>query len=443
MNSDFLTKVKSAIDRHGLLSKDEKIIVAVSGGADSVALLSALVRLGYECIAAHCNFHLRGEESNRDMRFVQQLAAQFDIDLYVKEFDVASHIAHTGESIEMACRSLRYEWFNDLLDRERAKSIAVGHHREDQIETFFLNLLRGAGVAGLAGMRHRNGHIVRPLLDLSRNDIELYLNNQNLGWVDDSTNNTDKFARNNIRLNLIPFYETLFPGIGDAVLRSMEILRENATVLASLAHRRLVQFAKGPDIDLSSLIEQEPYASAILFEDLKNEGFSRQQTDNMLQSALSHGGEFNASKTHTRHVDHGFLRAPVAGGVNHNDCFEISISQNVVEPVKLHITLHDIAQFSPERDSNILYIDADVLNHEHRWTLRRWQRGDRMIPFGMKTSKLISDIFADAKYSKSQKSDAWLLTCDNQIVWIVGLKASALFTLGPSTKRFIRISLNQ
>ena len=305
--------VKDTISRHGLLRREGRVVVALSGGADSVALLAVLCELGYDCAAAHCNFHLRGDESTRDMRHAEAVARELDVDLYVKDFDVAARQAATGESVEMACRELRYRWFYELLDREYAQCIAVGHHREDQAETFFLNLMRGSGVTGLAGMRYRNGYVVRPLLDASRADIEAYLKGRGLGWVDDSTNAECDYARNRVRNRLLPLVEELFPGGTDGVLRSMAILRENADFHAEAMRRTVAPYinARG-DIDLTALAA-EPHAAAILYEHLRGEGFSRRQTDDMLAAAERHGGTFAASADHVRGVDHGMLRAPRAG----------------------------------------------------------------------------------------------------------------------------------
>lgn len=439
--SHFESKVKQTINANSLLRRDGKVIVAVSGGADSVALLAVLDSLGYDCVAAHCNFHLRGEESTRDMRFVEQITSCLAIDLYVKDFDVAARCQATGESLEMACRELRYKWFDELLDRDCAQAIAVGHHREDQAETFFLNLVRGSGLAGLAGMRFRNGHIVRPLLDTSRREIEEYLKAKDLGWVVDSTNASDDFARNRLRNRLLPLFEELFPGATDGLLRSLAILRENSDVY----NHAMVQFiepyedtATG-DIAVARLAEQEPFAGAILYERLKAEGFNRSQTDDMLLAAQRSGGTFHAGRSHVRELDHGVLRAPHAGLPMDANEVEINPSREVFEPVHILVTHHDVAEFKPERSPLVAYIDIRALNGRHSWTLRHWRRGDRMTPYGMTSSKLLSDLFANAHFSSAQKKAQWLLTCDGEIVWAPGLRASNRFTIGPGTKRYIRL----
>ena len=172
------------------LRRDVPIVVALSGGADSVALLSALMSEGYNCVAAHCNFHLRGEESLRDMRFAEEITEKLGVDLYVKDFNVAAAMAETGESVEMACRRLRYYWFDELLTTLRASDVAVGHHMEDNVETFFLNLARGTGIAGLTGMDYRRGNVARPLLDCTSLQVEEYLAECGLEYETDNSNNS-------------------------------------------------------------------------------------------------------------------------------------------------------------------------------------------------------------------------------------------------------------
>ncbi|MDE6498076.1 MAG: tRNA lysidine(34) synthetase TilS, partial [Muribaculaceae bacterium] len=196
--NEFRTIVRRTLRERLRLRADLPVVVAVSGGADSVALLSIMCEEGYQCVAAHCNFHLRGEESTRDMRFVEQLTEKLGVDLYIKDFNVQAAMAVTGESVEMACRRLRYEWFEELLTLLRADDVAVGHHREDNVETFFLNLARGTGIAGLTGMSYRRDYVVRPLLDCSRMEIEEYLRERGLGYVNGSANAEDHYRRNKI-----------------------------------------------------------------------------------------------------------------------------------------------------------------------------------------------------------------------------------------------------
>lgn len=437
----FLTKVERTISGRALLRRRGKVIVAVSGGADSVALLAALDQLGYECVGAHCNFHLRGDESVRDMRHVETVAAMLGVDLYVKDFDVESRRRQTGESVEMACRELRYRWFYDLLDRDYAQCIAVGHHREDQVETFFLNLLRGTGIAGLTGMQHRTGHIVRPLLDCSRADIEDYLHRRGLQWVDDSSNSTDDYARNRLRNRVIPLLNELFEGASDGILRTMSMLRDNRDVYARAIERARAEYAPEGEIDLLRLSETEPDASVLLFEILRSEGFNRTQTDGMLAAASRSGGVFAATDSHVREVDHGILRAPHAAVTATSDMIEINPGRDILSPVHIAVSRHDIREFKPERNPAVIYIDVLALDGDTPWRLRHRVRGDRMTPYGMRGTKLVSDIYAEAKLSSAAKRDTWLLTRGDDILWVVGIRPSALFTIGPDTRQYLRLEL--
>ncbi|MDE6301754.1 MAG: tRNA lysidine(34) synthetase TilS [Muribaculaceae bacterium] len=435
--------VAETIARHGLLRPDGRVVVALSGGADSVALLAVLLELGYDCVAAHCNFHLRGEESLRDMRHAEAVTERLEVDMYVKDFDVETRCSATGESVEMACRELRYSWFRELLERDCAQAIAVGHHREDQIETFFLNLLRGSGPTGLGGMRYRNRHVVRPLLDVSRADIEDYLNSRGLRWVDDSTNALDDFTRNRIRHHLSGPLEDLFPGATAMTLRSMNYQRETADAYAravALVMKRFTTPTPG-EYNLRALLDAEPAnAAAWLFEALRGEGFDRRRTDDMLRAAERDGGTFRGGNgSHVREVDHGILRAPHAAAPAAQDTYDVSLACDIFEPVNIRVSRHHVSEFAPVRDPHTAYIDAAALGAGHLWQLRRWHRGDRMQPYGMNDSKLLSDIFADARLSAEAKRNLWLLTCDGRIVWAVGLRASSMHVVGPRTKTYLRL----
>lgn len=437
----FERKVRDYIRREGLPEAPERLVVALSGGADSVALLAVLTALGYDCVAAHCNFHLRGNESTRDMHHAEAVSGILGTDLCVKDFDVDARRRATGESIEMACRELRYIWFGDLIDRLGARAVAVGHHREDSVETFFINLLRGSGLGGLAGMKARHGHVIRPLLECSRSEIEAYLHRRGLSWVDDSSNAGDDFLRNRLRHKLLPVLDEISEGALDGVLRSMSFMAENKAFYNRAVERRAEAYRDRDtgDIDLNALY-LDPDAGLLLYEMLRNEGFSRQQTDDMLGAAARSGGVFIAGST-SRSLDHGYLRAPRAAGKVTAGAVDVSLLRDIITPVHIEITRHDVSSFKPERDCRVIYIDERALAGEPRWQLRPWHRGDRLEPFGLEGSRLVSDIFADARLDAASKQQAWLLWRDDKLMWVVGRRASRHFTVGTSTRRYLKLKL--
>ena len=430
------------IELHRLPPSPARLVVALSGGADSVALLAVLTALGYDCVAAHCNFHLRGDESMRDRRHAEAVSGLLGVDLCVKDFDVEARRRATGESVEMACRELRYAWFADLIDRQGARAVAVGHHREDVLETFFINLLRGTGIGGLTGIRPQQGMVVRPLLEASRADIEAYLRRRGLTWVDDSTNATDDFLRNRLRHRLLPLLDELKAGGADSVLRTMAMLGENRAFYDRAVRRRGAGYtdADTGDIDLKALA-LDPDGPLLLFEMLRGEGFTRRQTDDMLAAAARSGGSFYAGAA-VRSVDHGCLRGARAAGAPAAGCFDVSLLHDICEPVRIEITRHGVAEFKPEGDPRVIYIDESALEGAPRWQLRPWRRGDRLEPYGMSGSKLVSDIFAQGRLTAADKDSTWLLWRDDTLMWVVGHRASRHFAVGPDTRRYLRLKLN-
>lgn len=447
LTSKFEKKASAYIKAQGLLRRDAPVLVALSGGADSVALLAVLTRLGYDCRAAHCNFHLRGEESMRDMRHCQAICEQLDVDLYIRDFDVEERRRlFPGESVEMACRELRYPWFYDLLDRDCAQAIAVGHHREDRVETFFLNLMRGAGIAGLSSMRPRSGSVVRPLLAFSRSEVEQYLEALNLIYITDSSNASDVHRRNRLRNTILPSLEDAFPGACESILRSISHLESaNAIFAEAIEVKRQVYFSGGTHIDLAKLVECESEAATILFEFLRPLRFTYTQVLDILDCATSSGAHFRSTDgVVVAELSHGILELVDAARLNLSveECYTVNIAKDIVEPIAIASKIHPIADFEPERlGASVAYIDADALESNPRWELRHYRRGDRIVPFGAVKSKLVSDLFAAAHYSASQKRQAWILTRNEEIVWIPGLRNSALFPVKPDTKRYIRLEI--
>ncbi len=265
-------KVQLYIEQHQLLHPNQPVLVACSGGADSVALLHILLQRGYNCTALHCNFHLRGEESTRDEKFITQLCQQWECPLMVQHFDTESYAKENKLSIEMAARELRYTWFESVRQELQAQAIAVAHHQDDNIETALLNLVRGTGIQGLTGMRPQNGYIVRPLLGVKRCDIEAYLKDKNIGYVTDSTNLETDFTRNKIRHQLIPLLESINPSFLQVMPTNMQNFRATERIYARyVAQQKKIWYRKQANqihINLSGLKEQLE-AETLLYEWVK------------------------------------------------------------------------------------------------------------------------------------------------------------------------------
>lgn len=428
------------------IDRGARVIVALSGGADSVALLAALCAVGYDCHAAHCNFHLRGAESNRDMAHAARVATAIGADLSVRHFESAEYARDRGISLEMACRELRYRWFDSLADEVHATAIAVGHHREDQAETVMLNLLRGTGIAGMTGMAWLNGHIARPMLDLSRTDIESYLAEKGLAYVDDSSNAQFDFRRNRLRNIVLPTMEEQFPGAMDAILTTASNLADTER-LYRLAIRRLASEAVNTStgtINVGRLADNIPprEAATLVFELIRPYGFNATHAANILSSVRSTEATHYESATYKATLSHGILTFSATDApASAPDAVGVSLRRDILSPVHIAITGNHISEFAPVRDSRIVYLDAATLDGNPRFELRHWRRGDRFRPFGMQGTRLVSDLFSDAHFTPTQKAETWLLTRNGDILWVVGLRAAAAFAITPATRTFLRLQL--
>lgn len=267
-----LKKVDTYIKQHQLLTPQATVLVACSGGADSVALLHVLMQLGYTCIALHCNFHLRQEESNRDQQFVENLCQQWQCACLVTHFDTTGYAQAHKIGIELAARNLRYQWFEEQLQSTQAQAIAVAHHQDDNIETSLLHLIRGTGIQGLTGMKPKNGHIIRPFLDITRADIEQYLNAHHIAYVTDSTNLQTDYTRNKIRHQLIPLLQEINASFCQVMPTNMQNFRATERIYARyVAQQKKIWFQEKEDkilINLTGLKEQLE-AETLLFEWIK------------------------------------------------------------------------------------------------------------------------------------------------------------------------------
>ncbi|MDR1369431.1 MAG: tRNA lysidine(34) synthetase TilS [Dysgonamonadaceae bacterium] len=437
-----ISKIKQYIKKNRMLSEYSTIIVGVSGGADSVVLLHILHSLKYNCIAAHCNFHLRGAESMRDEHFASGFSASLGIPFRKIDFNTNSYAHEKKISVEMAARDLRYQWFETLRKEENAVAIAVAHHKDDNIETLFINLIRGAGLKGLTGIKPVNGKIVRPLLCLSKEDVIAYAEKNKLNYVIDSTNREDNFIRNKIRLQVVPLLKTINQSLTDGLSQTMENLIEAEKVYDYSIEKAISEcFDKRKSTIYIPLLKSQPSPEVILHEILKNYGFGREIILNIAESINSQSGkEFFSDEYRVVKDRQTFILTPIKQMIDKEIYLIEKTTDKLQEPVKLSFsyeTFSDNIRFSKEK--NIAYFDEEKLSFP--LTLRKWQKGDRFMPFGMKDTKKLSDYFSDRKFSLVDKENAWVLCSGNTICWIVGERSDDRFKVDYSTKRACIVKL--
>jgi len=430
-----LQKIQSYINENQLLTRDKTVIVAVSGGADSVALWHILKNLGYDCVMAHCNFHLRGEESNRDEEFVRRLAEKHQTPFYKIDFDTAKYADENGISIEMSARNLRYEWFYKLLDELQAQAIAVAHHADDNIETMLMNLVRGTGLRGLTGIPNKNDKVIRPLLCCSRKEIEQYLSENKLEFVEDSTNKQNDYQRNKIRNQIIPLLEKINPSVRQTLYDTSERLNETYEIYSdtvkSISEKIVSCEAEKLKINIEKLKKQTAYKS-ILFEILYSFGFNSAVIGQISESLCKESGKQFFSETHCLLKDRDFLIVHKKQSPDDNIYTISENTEKISEPIKLQFKkMAKTADFQVSKNRNEIHLDFAKL--QFPLTLRRWREGDIFQPFGLKGKKKVSDFFIDNKLSLIEKKSCWLLLSGNEIVWIVGYRTDHRFRVKDTT----------
>lgn len=444
MTSLFGKKVRDFIEGNHLVGKTDRIVVGLSGGADSVALLLVLRELGYDCVAAHCNFHLRGEESMRDERFCRHLCAGLGIEFIMQDFDVAQSRELTGESVEMACRRLRYDWWDSLLREGVGQVLAVGHHREDNVETFFLNLLRGSGLAGLKAMMPRNVNTIRPLLDCTKAEIIDYLDSQGVKFVTDSSNLSNDYKRNRLRNIVIPELEKVFPGAAETISASISHLRDNYALYTDYTDELRSKYMNADgSIDLSRLVTTEKNSRMVLFELLSKVGMNMTQVDNILATINDNGacpvsGRTFRTPAITYLLDRGKL-IPMDDAGDDDFCEKVNLFSAPFSARRLCLDEFELMREERRLNPRALYLDSRVLDGEPEFELRSWRKGDRLEPFGMKGSKLVSDLLSDAKYSLQQKRSVRLLTRNGQVLWVINLRTSRNFAVDKTSREALEI----
>ena len=448
-----IEKVRRYIERERLLDKTKRYLVAVSGGADSVCLLLMLKEMGYDVEVAHCNFNLRGEESRRDEMFVLELCKKHGIELHLIHFDTKIYASLHHVSIEMAARDLRYRYFEQLRQDLGFDGICVAHHLDDSVETMLMNLLRGTGVHGLSGIKPRNGYILRPLLTVSRTEIEDWLREQGQDYVTDSTNLVADIVRNKLRLQAIPALTDCSPLAKDAIMVTARRMGEVAKVYDHAIRQSLGRLVVDDSLDIDALM-QEPSPESLLYEWLTPAGFSPATIENIFE-ALSQDAETSGREWHsTTHWLVTHRGKSLTSNTQHPTPNTLLLApQEPERPIlrmpepgtyvydnhtKLRISLLEGAIINKE--TNVCCLDAKKVAFP--LTLRPAKQGDRFHPLGMKGSKLVSDYLTDRHLSLIEKRRQIVL-CDakENIVWLAGQRPDERFKVDETTKETLTVML--
>lgn len=443
MKPDLIDRFISFSKSQSLFLPDDQIVVALSGGGDSLALVDLFSRLNQPVVLAHCNFNLRDTESDQDEEFVRKVAVVYDLPLHVADFETAEYSREKGISIEMAARELRYTWFEQIRVETSSTSIAVAHHGDDSIETLLINLIRGTGIRGLSGIQARQGNVIRPLLFTNRSEILDYLEARHLEYRDDSSNKDTRFIRNRIRHIILPEIEKINPAIRQTLREEQVLFNQAQRIIAGytdLKTKELVTDEGGElKISISGIIE-EAFPEIILFEILRPFGFHGRQITQILTAAGSIPGKVFTSKTHTLVVDR--LNLIVAAGMETDSerfYFDPAFPDEDL-PLKLQgRILHDAA-FNPPKDRNFACLDYEKLDLP--LILRKWEKGDYFYPLGMDHAKKVSDFFIDQKVNRIEKNRTWILASGEQIVWIVGHRIDQRFRITGDTREILEIMLS-
>ena len=392
-----------------------------------MVLADMLLQSKADFVLAHCNFHLRGEESDGDEKFVRDYAERKGLSLYVKQFDTLNYAEEHKLSIEMAARDLRYAWFEELRQQLGYDKIAVAHHADDQLETFFINLLRGAGIRGLKGMRPVNGNIIRPLLDKSREEIHQYAIENGIKWREDHTNAETQFLRNKIRHELLPVIDSISKEGRASILKSISHLASENELYRELVDEKLFQIVK-KDGEVQKTSHLSPLTPQLLFEWLRDYGFNSDQVRFIYEAMNGQPGTIFFSPTHKVTIE--------------RDGVELTpICQHDNTQVELVYKQHpNDDNFVIDKSPEVAQLDYDKLTFPLK--LRMWQAGDRFYPIGMKGSRLLSDFMKDLKLTTRQKEECQVLTtAKDEIVWVVGRRVDERFKVTDKTKTILKIQM--
>ncbi len=422
-------------------SSSPPVLAAISGGIDSVVMLHLFVEAGFRPGIVHCNYGLRGGESDGDEAFVRELAEGYRLAFYVKRFDTEGYARDNKLSVQMAARRLRYQWFEAVRRDHGYGSVAIGHNKDDTVETFLINLARGTGLKGLTGMKPKAGHVIRPLLFATRQEIATYCHQQGITYREDSTNQTIKYSRNKIRHHIIPAFEQLNPGFLETMAGNMERLQAAYALYNSQAQAHLQGLVRrqGSDLWIDKRIGALKGDEALLYELLKGYGFTGERIREVAAGIQGPPGKQYWSDTHRLIRDRRWLILTPRRPYSPLRYYIESADEDLHDPIHLSFRLvEDVGHYKMPLSREVACVDYDKLHFP--LILRKWQQGDYFQPLGMKGLKKISDLFVDRKYSILDKERSWLLTQGEQIIWVVGERLDERFKVEAHTRRILEIT---
>lgn len=434
-----LYRLKEHIDNNLAFLKEKKLLIAVSGGVDSMVLVHLLHKLEYDITIAHCNFGLRGEESDGDETFIKKYASKNSINIFVTHFDTNKYAEDAKVSIQVAARQLRYAWFNELLEENGFDYLLTAHHLDDSLETFLINLSRGTGLDGLTGIPQHNENVIRPLLPFTRNDIEAYAEENDIKWREDSSNASDKYLRNKLRHDLVPVLKSLNPAFMTSFAETLEHLQQSQSLAEDasiLVYRQVVTEKENQKHINTDLLKRLPNYKAYLYQWLSPFGFTAWDDIYALTEAQSGKQVLSAGYRLLKNRESLILEPVKSADEN---VYAINEGTKLIEK-PLKISFNIVSAVTKSLSLNEIYVDANKLKFP--LFVRKWQEGDYFYPLGMNgQKKKVSKYFKDEKMSLSDKEDAWLLCSENQIIWIIEKRADERFKVTDKTTQILKIEV--
>jgi len=445
---------------HYISTSSSKLLLAVSGGVDSIVLTDLVAKSGFDFMIAHCNFQLRGEESERDEIFVRSLQNKYQKEVLVNRFDTEQYASQNKISIQEAARDLRYKWFEELINEEseipaspagrrNPKFVATAHHANDNIETLLINFFRGTGISGLHGIPQKQGKIIRPLLFAKRDAIISYAKETNLEWVEDTSNASDKYTRNFFRLQIIPAIKDVYPNVEENLLHNIERLRESEIVYQQAIQHRIKELCeqKGNEVHVPVLkLQKSEPLNTIVWEIIKLYSFHAAQVGEVKKLFNAKNGSYIASDLYRIIKNRNWLIiAPVQTEAAQNILIEKDDKKIKFEKGILLLEKVEIKNYKLETSNSIATLDAKQIKFP--LLLRKWKQGDYFYPLGMQKptgskpgKKKLGKFFIDQKLSKTEKEKVWVVEMNKKIIWIIGYRIDDRFKIIPSTKEVLRIT---